>query len=75
SGRITRDGSVPGSDPASFSNRDPNTSEANRLGGANEALVWGTNISVDDSFTAFKDFLRHFTKKYRMYKDGASEAE
>ncbi|KAM0280384.1 hypothetical protein ACHAQH_004097 [Verticillium albo-atrum] len=75
SGRVTRDGSAPGSDPASFSNRDPNTSEANRLGGANEALVWGTNISVDDSFTAFKDFLRHFTKKYRMYKDGVSEAE
>jgi DNA replication licensing factor MCM4 len=30
---------------------------------------------LDDIFASFKDFLRNFTKKYRMYRDGFSEAD
>jgi DNA replication licensing factor MCM4 len=32
-------------------------------------------VSIDDTFSTFKDFLRHFTLKYRMYRDGLSDAE
>ncbi|KAK0670396.1 putative DNA replication licensing factor [Cercophora samala] len=74
-GRVVRDGSQIGSDAASFSNNNPNTSEANALGGMSQGLVWGTTVSLEDSFAAFKDFLRNFTKKYRMWADGATEAD
>jgi DNA replication licensing factor MCM4 len=33
-------------------------------------VVWGTNISLQDTSHAFGDFLRNFRKKYRMIKDG-----
>lgn len=74
-GRVVRDGSALGSDTASFSNPNPGTSDADALGGSSQGLIWGTTISIDDSFASFKDFLRNFTKKYRMWADGASEAE
>ncbi|KAK4458003.1 putative DNA replication licensing factor [Cladorrhinum samala] len=74
-GRVVRDGSALGSDVASFSNNNPNTSEADALGGQSQGLVWGTTISLNDSFAAFKDFLKNFTKKYRMWADGATEAD
>ncbi|KAK4659269.1 MCM DNA helicase complex subunit [Podospora pseudocomata] len=74
-GRVVRDGSQVGSDAASFSNNNPNTSEANALGGMSQGLVWGTTVSLEDSFAAFKEFLRNFTKKYRMWADGATEAD
>jgi DNA replication licensing factor MCM4 len=32
-------------------------------------------VSIDDSFTSFKDFLRNFTRKYRMWADGMTEDE
>ncbi|KAG8427215.1 MCM DNA helicase complex subunit [Metarhizium acridum] len=69
-GRVVQEGQTPGSDAASFANRDPNTSEADVLGGQGQSLIWGTTVSIDDTFAAFKDFLRHFTQKYRMYRDG-----
>lgn len=74
-GRTVREGEVPSSDAPSFSNRDPNTSEADILGGTDNALVWGTTISVRDNLHAFRDFLRNFTLKYRMYRDGLTEEE
>lgn len=74
-GRVVQEGQTPGSDAASFTNRDPNTSEADALGGQGQSLIWGTTVSIDDTFAAFKDFLRHFTQKYRMYRDGFSDAE
>ncbi|EFY90862.1 MCM DNA helicase complex subunit [Metarhizium acridum] len=74
-GRVVQEGQTPGSDAASFANRDPNTSEADVLGGQGQSLIWGTTVSIDDTFAAFKDFLRHFTQKYRMYRDGFSDAE
>lgn len=75
SGRVVQEGQTPGSDAASFTNRDPNTSEADHLGGHGQSLIWGTTVSIDDSFASFKDFLRNFTQKYRMYRDGFSDAD
>ncbi|ROT36858.1 MCM2/3/5 family protein [Sodiomyces alkalinus F11] len=79
SGRVTREHAAApaplGSDAASFSNPDPHTSEADRLAGQGQSMIWGTTVSIDDTFNAFKDFLRHFTLKYRMYRDGATEAD
>jgi DNA replication licensing factor MCM4 len=72
---VVREGPVDGSDAASLNNRDPNTSEADVLGGQGQSLIWGTTVSIDDTFAAFKDFLRNFTKKYRMYRDGSSDAD
>ncbi|RGP67249.1 minichromosome maintenance 4 cell division control 54 [Fusarium longipes] len=74
-GRVIREGPADGSDAASFTNRDPNTSEADVLGGQGQSLIWGTTVSIDDTFASFKDFLRNFTQKYRMYRDGASDED
>ncbi|KAF4975887.1 hypothetical protein FZEAL_7360 [Fusarium zealandicum] len=74
-GRVVREGPTDGSDAASFTNRDPNTSEADVLGGQGQSLIWGTTVSIDDTFASFKEFLRNFTQKYRMYRDGASDTD
>ena len=66
---------APGSDAATFSNRDPNTSEADAIGGSSTRIIWGTNISIQDTMSKFKDFLLGYQKKYRMWADGASEEE
>ncbi|KAI8957889.1 cell division control protein 54 [Daldinia sp. FL1419] len=58
------------SDAATFSNLNPNTSDADALGGQDNATIWGTTVSIDDTYAAFKDFLRNFTKKYRMWGQG-----
>ena len=60
---------------ATFSNLNPDTSEAEALGGSNTRLIWGTNISVTDSMATFKNFLYNFAKKYRMWADGMTEEE
>ncbi|CAK7273839.1 MCM DNA helicase complex subunit [Sporothrix epigloea] len=75
-GNILSDGmNVPGSDVGSFATNNPNTSDAHILGGMSQSLIWGTTVSIDDTFASFKDFLRNFTKKYRMWLDGMTEAE
>ena len=43
------------SDAATFSNLDPNTSDADVLGGQSSRVVWGTNVSIKDSFDCMKD--------------------
>ncbi|KXJ96019.1 MCM2/3/5 family-domain-containing protein [Microdochium bolleyi] len=58
------------SDAVSFTNLNPNTSEADRIGGQDNASIWGTTVSIDDTYATFKDFLKNFTKKYRMWADG-----
>ncbi|KAI0385938.1 cell division control protein 54 [Hypomontagnella monticulosa] len=58
------------SDAATFSNLNPGTSDADVLGGQDNATIWGTTVSIDDTYAAFKDFLRNFTKKYRMWNLG-----
>ncbi|ODH24173.1 hypothetical protein ACO22_05336 [Paracoccidioides brasiliensis] len=60
---------------ATFSNIQPDTSEADALGGSSTRIIWGTNISIQDSMAAFKNFLYNYAKKYRMWADGASEEE
>lgn len=63
------------SDPATFSNLDPNTSEADGIGGTSTRIIWGTNISIQDTMVTFKEFLLGYQKKYRMWADGATEEE
>lgn len=58
------------SDAATFSNLNPNTSDADVLGGSSSRVIWGTNVSIADSFSCMKDFLHNFQKKYRMIADG-----
>ena len=70
----TREG-APDSDTRTFSNLDPNTSEANEMGGNSKRVIWGTNISISDTMSAFKDFLLGYQKKYRMWVEGATEEE
>lgn len=60
---------------ATFSNIHPDTSEADALGGNSTRVIWGTNISIQDSMSAFKNFLYNFARKYRMWADGATEME
>lgn len=63
------------SDAATFSNIDPNTSEADAIGGSSTRIIWGTNISIQDTMSTFKEFLLGYQKKYRMWADGATEEE
>lgn len=67
-GRVAHD--APVSDAATFSNINPGTSDADALGGQSQSLVWGTTISIDDTFVAFKDFLRNFKLQYRLVHEG-----
>ncbi|OKL55618.1 DNA replication licensing factor mcm4 [Talaromyces atroroseus] len=60
---------------ATFSNVNPDTSEADALGGSSTRVIWGTNISIQDSMSAFKNFLYNYARKYRMWADGATENE
>lgn len=60
---------------ATFSNIHPDTSEAEVLGGGSSRVIWGTNISIQDSMSAFKNFLYNFATKYRLWAEGATEDE
>lgn len=73
-GNVVRD-IADGSDAPSFENNDPTTSDAQALGGDSTRVIWGTNVSLQDTMSAFKGFLRNFTKKYRMWADGMSEED
>ncbi|KAI9053803.1 hypothetical protein LZ554_002752 [Drepanopeziza brunnea f. sp. 'monogermtubi'] len=75
SGRVVRDVPAEGSEAPTFSNVDPTTSDAQEMGGNSTMSIWGTTVSVNDTVAVFKDFLRNFTKKYRMWGDGLSEEE
>lgn len=69
---------VPDGDPrsdATFSNLHPDTSEAEALGGSSTRVIWGTNISIQDSMSAFKNFLYNFAKKYRLWTEGMTEED
>ena len=45
------------------------------MGGQSTRTIWGTNISLQDTMSKFKDFLLGYQKKYRMWADGATEEE
>lgn len=74
-GRIVRDIPAEGSEAATFSNIDPTTSDAQAMGGNSTLCIWGTNVSINDTLVAFREFLRSYTKKYRMWAEGMSEEE
>lgn len=67
-GRQVQEG--PDSSMATFSNLDPNTSEADVLGGTSERILWGTTLTQAEVQCIIKDFLLNFSKKYRMIRDG-----
>ena len=58
------------SDAATFSNINPDTSDAEVLGGNSSRVIWGTNVSLVDARHAMRDFLMNFRRKYRMIQDG-----
>jgi DNA replication licensing factor MCM4 len=74
-GRVVRDVPPEDSEAPTFSNNDPSTSEANIIGGTSTLSIWGTNVSISDTLSTFKDFLRNYTKKYRMWADGMAVEE
>lgn len=75
-GRMLRsDNLAENSEAPTFSNLDPTTSDAQAMGGSSSIHIWGTNISMTDSLNLFKDFLKNYTKKYRMWAEGMSEEE
>ncbi|KAI9891897.1 MAG: hypothetical protein M1814_002282 [Vezdaea aestivalis] len=63
------------SDAPTFSQLDPTTSDANVLGGESMRVIWGTNVSIYDTMSAFKNFLLNYTAKYRMWADGATDED
>jgi DNA replication licensing factor MCM4 len=65
---------MPISDAATFSNLNPGTSDADAMGGQDNMVVWGTNISLTDTKHAFDGFIRNYQKKYRMVRDGELES-
>ncbi len=71
-GRVVREVA---SEAPTFSNLDPTTSDAQAMGGNSTLCIWGTNVSINDTLATFKDFLRNYTKKYRLWADGMSEEE
>lgn len=75
SGRVVRDIPAEDSEAPTFSNIDPTTSDAQAMGGSSTLCIWGTNVSIHDTLSTFKDFLRNYTKKYRMWADGMSQEE
>lgn len=69
---------VPDGEPrsdATFSNINPDTSEADVLGGDSTRVIWGTSIALQDSMNAFKNFLYNYATKYRLWAEGATEDE
>ena len=74
-GRIIRDVGVEDSEAPTFSNVDPTTSDAQAMGGTSTMCIWGTNVSINDTLSVFKDFLRNYTKKYRMWGEGMTIEE
>lgn len=74
-GRVMRDIPAEDSEAPTFSNMDPTTSDAQAMGGNSTLCIWGTNVSINDTLFGFKDFLRNYTKKYRMWADGMSVEE
>lgn len=61
----------PTSNAGTFSNLNPNTSEADALsGGQGTRILWGTNVSQGDVSRIVEDFLLNYEKRYRLIKDG-----
>ena len=74
-GRVVRDIPAEDSEAPTFSNIDPTTSDAQAMGGNSTLCIWGTNVSINDTLSVFKDFLRNYTKKYRLWGEGLTEED
>jgi len=59
-----------GEAPPTFSNLNPDTSEADALAGAGNRALWGSNILQSQVIRLVRDFLENFEAKYRMIRDG-----
>ncbi len=68
-GHIVQETLNEASDALTHSNLDPTTSDAEAMGGDSNLIIWGTNVSIGGSMASFKDFLKNFKKKYRMFVD------
>ncbi|POS82909.1 MCM-domain-containing protein [Erysiphe pulchra] len=75
SGNVVREIPSEGSGAPTFSNIDPNTSDAAAMGGMSQFCIWGTNVSITDTLSIFKSFLYGFKKEYRMWADGMTQEE
>ncbi|RKF76933.1 DNA replication licensing factor mcm4 [Golovinomyces cichoracearum] len=75
SGNVVRDVPTEGSEAPTYSNLDPNTSDAGAMGGMSQFCIWGTNVSISDTLSTFKSFLHGFKKEYRMWADGMTREE
>jgi len=75
SGHVVRELATDPSEAATFSNLDPTTSDAQAMGGSSSIKIWGTNVSIPDTMAVFKDFLKNYKKKYRMWAEGVSSEE
>jgi DNA replication licensing factor MCM4 len=75
SGRVVRDIPAEDSEAPTFSNIDPTTSDAQAMGGNSTLCIWGTNVSINDTLSVFKEFLRNYTRKYRMWGEGMTEED
>jgi DNA replication licensing factor MCM4 len=63
------------SDAPTFSRHDHTTSDAPAAGSNSIRMIWGTNVSMQDSMSSFRNFLTNFKRKYRMWADGAEESD
>ncbi|KAI9769174.1 MAG: hypothetical protein M1839_003778 [Geoglossum umbratile] len=63
------------SDAPTFPRHDHPTSDGLAAGASSIRMIWGTNVSMQDSMSSFRNFLTSFKRKYRMWADGAEEAD
>ncbi|KAI6250093.1 DNA replication licensing factor mcm4 [Erysiphe necator] len=75
SGNVVREIPSEASGAPTFSNLDPNTSDAAAMGGMSQFCIWGTNVSITDTLSIFKSFLYNFKKEYRLWADGITQEE
>ncbi|KAI9762182.1 MAG: hypothetical protein M1840_001453 [Geoglossum simile] len=63
------------SDAPTFPRHDHTASDGPAAGSSSIRMIWGTNVSMQDSMHSFRNFLTSFKRKYRMWADGAEEAD
>ncbi|KAH0565775.1 hypothetical protein GP486_000820 [Trichoglossum hirsutum] len=63
------------SDAPTFPRHDHTTSDAPAAGSNSIRMIWGTNVSMQDCMSSFRNFLTNFKRKYRMWADGAEESD
>ncbi|KAH0537877.1 hypothetical protein FGG08_005429 [Glutinoglossum americanum] len=54
---------------------DSTLSDSPAVGSNSIRMIWGTNVSMQDSMSSFRNFLTNFKRKYRMWAEGAEEVD